>query len=78
MPFVDYMTKVELWCVLPQNRALVHNGCSNSKPMKIVTLNPLLTGGGGVFNAPLPNIRDSTITNSAIDVKLGRPSNTTI
>ena len=34
--------------------------------------------GGGAFNAPLPNIRDSSNTNSAIDVKLGRPSHTTI
>ena len=36
-------------------------------------------GGGGAFDAPpLPNIRDSSKTNSAIDVKLGRPSHTTI
>ena len=34
--------------------------------------------GGGAFDAPLPNIRDSSKTNSAIDVKLGRPSHTTI
>ena len=39
--------------------------------------NPRLTGGGA-FDAPLPNIRDSSKTNSAIDVKLGRPSYTTI
>ena len=35
--------------------------------------------GGGVWRPPpLPNIRDSSKTNSAIDVKLGRPSHTTI
>ena len=39
--------------------------------------NPRLTGGGGVWR-PLPNIRDSSKTNSAIDMKLGRPSHTTI
>ena len=33
-------------------------------------INPRLTGGGA-FDAPLPNIRDSSKTNSAIDVKLG-------
>ena len=42
-----------------------------------VIFNPRLTGGGA-FDAPLPNIRDSSKTNSAIDVKLGRPSHTTI
>ena len=41
-------------------------------------INPRLTGGGGVWRPPLPNIRDSSKTNSAIDVKLGRPSHTTI
>ena len=35
--------------------------------------------GGGVWRPPpLPNIRDNSKTNSAIDVKLGRPSHTTI
>ena len=34
--------------------------------------------GGGRLTPPLPNIRDSSKTNSAIDVKLGRPSHTTI
>ena len=34
MPFVDYMTQVKLWCVLSQKRALVHNGCPDSKPVK--------------------------------------------
>ena len=34
--------------------------------------------GGGAFDAPLPNIHDSSKTNSAIDVKLDRPSHTTI
>ena len=42
-----------------------------------ILINPRLTGGGA-FDAPLPNIRDSSKTNSAIDVKLGRPSHTTI
>ena len=42
------------------------------------SVNPRLTGGGGAFDAPLPNIRDSSKTNRAIDVKLGRPSHTTI
>ena len=41
-------------------------------------LNPRLTGGGAFDAPPLPNIRDSSKTNSAIDVKLGRPSHTTI
>ena len=41
-------------------------------------INPRLTGGGGVWRPPLPNIRDSSKTNRAIDVKLGRPSHTTI
>ena len=40
--------------------------------------NPRLTGGGRLTPPPLPNIRDSSKTNSAIDVKLGRPSHTTI
>ena len=35
-------------------------------------------GGGRLTPPPLPNIRDSSKTNSAIDVKLGRPSHTTI
>ena len=44
-----------------------------------VFFNPRLTGGGGVWRPPpLPNIRDSSKTNGAIDVKLGRPSHTTI
>ena len=43
----------------------------------LLSFNPRLTGGGA-FDAPLPNIRDSSKTNSAIDVKLGRPSHTTI
>ena len=34
--------------------------------------------GGGRLTPPLPNIRDSSKTNNAIDVKLGRPSHTTI
>ena len=34
--------------------------------------------GGGRLTPPLPNIRDSSKTNSAIDMKLGRPSHTTI
>ena len=42
-----------------------------------VLVNPRLTGGGRL-TPPLPNIRDSSKTNSAIDVKLGRPSHTTI
>ena len=42
-----------------------------------LALNPRLTGGGRL-TPPLPNIRDSSKTNSAIDVKLGRPSHTTI
>ena len=43
----------------------------------LLTFNPRLTGGGRL-TPPLPNIRDSSKTNSAIDVKLGRPSHTTI
>ena len=34
--------------------------------------------GGGRLTPPLPNIRDSSKTNSTIDVKLGRPSHATI
>ena len=34
--------------------------------------------GGGRLTPPLPNIRDSSKTNSAINVILGRPSHTTI
>ena len=34
--------------------------------------------GGRLTPPPLPNIRDSSKTNSAIDLKLGRPSHTTI
>ena len=37
------------------------------------SVNPRLTVG-----PPLPNIRDSSKTNRAIDSKLGRPSHTTI
>ena len=44
----------------------------------IICINPRLTGGGGVWRPPLPNIRDSSKTNRAIDVKLGKPSHTTI
>ena len=35
-----------------------------------IHLNPRLTGGGGRLTPPLPNIRDSSKTNSAIDVNL--------
>ena len=48
-------------------------------PYKQSRVNPRLTGGGGASDAPpLQNIRDSSKTNSAIDVKLGRPSHTII
>ena len=54
-------------------------GDAIAMPMPSKPLNPRLTGGGA-FDAPPPllNIRDSSKTNSAIDVKLGRPSHTTI
>ena len=51
-----------------------HNSCECWN----MRVNPRLTGGGGRLTPPLPNIRDSSKTNSAIDVKLGRPSHTTI
>ena len=41
-------------------------------------VNPRLTGEGAFNATPVPNIRDSSKTNSVIDVKLGRPFHTTI
>ena len=48
------------------------------RPSKPVTWLTRAWPGGGAFDAPLPNIRDSSKTNRAIDVKFGRPSHTTI
>ena len=54
----------------------VHKTAWTDSGRKIV--NPRLTGGGAFDAPPLPNVRDSSKTNSAIDMKLGRPSHTTI